>query len=63
MRWRNCIISQISLPGIERKEDPYDRGDDPALDSLYYAALTQSIEQYAAEAGYSVLFSNSQNGS
>ena len=33
----------------------------PALDSLYYAALTQSIEQYAAEAGYSVLFSNSQN--
>ena len=33
----------------------------PALDSLYYAALTQCIEQYAAEAGYSVLFSNSQN--
>ena len=33
----------------------------PALDSLYYAALTRSIEQRATEAGYSVMFCNSQN--
>ncbi len=33
----------------------------PALDSLYYATLTKNVEQCAAEAGYSVLFCNSQN--